>query len=698
VTTSALQERILGCLVGAAVGAEFGFARGTRPERFAVAQAHDVLSLVLEPAGEHPEEKGRVGSRRVTSFIALGVEAYVLKGGRVTPEDFASLLKDDDQIAAPVFAWDSIHSVQEVLREGMHPRISGLGVAPCGLICAAMPGVGIYHLSDPEYAYLDGVELASVAQPRLGADWAGLCAAGVAAAFGKASNSEAVIEAVLRLAHRNNKELFYQLNQPARHAEALAARDEEGFAAWWMLCGGRGEARSEENWIGYNPMRFVLPLLRHYDADPRKFMALVVAPGPASGFDAMLGGHTISAVIGGAIIGALHGVDVFPDEWRRWAEPLAKSWLPITQVVEARLKKEREIITITERLAAPQANGTSLLHEKVYGCMLAGAIGNAMGSPVEGRFYWEIDKQYPGGITTVLDPGRLEGEDDNQMAALLVETYLARQGLPVMARHFGKMWEERVNRDHFYALCMGNAYDLICNGWDPRITGHWSVVTGSTVMCMEPVGLFHLADPEHAAIDAAAISYMYQRGLDVVAATMLAATVAEAMRPEATVDSVLQAALDAAPKAQMRTFDERSFNSAYEYIHTCLDIADKYDDVLAVRPELYEKCLLYHMIDPLELWGFALAMFKVARGDVRQAAIGGANIGRDSDTIGGRAAMLSGALRGAASVPEDWVKLFKPQTLERIKRNAGRFAELIAREKTERMKERQALISSEGTA
>ena len=40
-------------------------------------------------------------------------------------------------------------------------------------------------------------------------------------------------------------------------------------------------------------------------------------------------------------------------------------------------------------------------------------------------------------------------------------------------------------------------------------------------------------------------------------------------------------------------------------------------------------------------------MFLVAQGDVRRAAIGGTNIGRDADTISGRAAMLSGTLRGA---------------------------------------------------
>jgi len=273
-----------------------------------------------------------------------------------------------------------------------------------------------------------------------------------------------------------------------------------------------------------------------------------------------------------------------------------------------------------------------------------------------------------------------------------VETYLDRGGLPVVARHFGKTWQERLNRDHFFTMCMGSAYDLIRAGWDPRITGHWSQVTGSTVMCMEPVGLFHLADPEFAVIDATAISYMYQRGLDMEAAAMLAATVAEAMRPEATVDSVLQAALDAASREKLRTFDPRPFASVYDYLQTCLEVASRYEDVLAVRAELYERCLLYYCIDPLELWGLALAMFKVANGDVRQAAIGGTNIGRDSDTIAGRAAMLSGTLRGSKGIPEEWIALFSPESLQRIKRNAARLADLIGTQKTSRLKRKQQVL------
>ena len=156
----------------------------------------------------------------LTPFINLGVQAYLRADGRATPEDFAAVLQDDAAIAGPVFAWDIIHSIQEVLKEGMHPRLSGLGAAPCGLIAAAMPAVGCFHFNDPEYAYLDGVELASVAQPRLGADWAALCAAAIAAAFNEAADPEVVVDTVLKLAQQHNQGDLL----PDQHAESTGRR------------------------------------------------------------------------------------------------------------------------------------------------------------------------------------------------------------------------------------------------------------------------------------------------------------------------------------------------------------------------------------------------------------------------------------------------------------------------------------------
>ena len=697
-----LDDRIEGSLIGAAIGAELGYYRYAYPERFDVATASELFGLELTKAPPDklgPSNAGllspgtnRIWAVRSTIITALGVRAYLNKRGRVTPEDFGQELAADDAIACPAFALDALHTTQELLKEGIQPRIAGLGTAPHGLLVAAMPAVGIYHYGDPEYAYLDGVELASVAQPRLGADWAGLAAAAIASALDPQNSPEATVDTVLRLAHENNKEVFYELNYAIRQASRLPGSGDDADLSWWRDDVGRYDAKRRRNYVANNPLEFVLPLLAPFDGDARKIFTLLLWPD--GGWIPV--NHLINPVLAGAIVGARHGREAFDAAWLEWAEPIARPWYEIKDVVAERTRRETAILRECDTLAVKAPDGRSQFEDKVYGNLLAGAIGNAMGSATEALLYPEIDAKYPRGLTTIVDPRRLELEDDNQMAMFLVETYLRREGKPVLARHFGQTWFDRLNRDHFYPLCMGAVYDLIRSGWDPRVSGHWAVVTGSTVMCMEPVGIFHALDPEFAAIDATAISYMYQRGLDVVAATILAATVAEALRPDSSVESVCEAALAASPAEPWKTFDRRAHASCREYIEACLSVAEKYDDVRAARPELYEKCLLYGCIDPIELLGFSLAMFLIAEGDVRQAAIGGTNIGRDADTIAGRAAMLSGTLYGSAGVPRDWMALFSTDSLERIRANARRLTELVLDKKQATLRRRQTVAAVTG--
>jgi ADP-ribosylglycohydrolase len=670
------EDRVKGCLIGSVIGAELGFSGHVKiVDNKVENKPESLLNLDLSPDNDYIQEPTCIQIGKILPFIDLGINAFLNKKGRVTPEDFAELLKNDKGIASPIFVWDNVHTVQEILKEGMNPRISGLYNAPHGLFTVSMMGTGIYHFSDPEYAYLDAVELASVAQPRTGADWAGLCASAISAALDVNSNPGTIIDIVLKLAHRNNKELYYQTNNILRESDSnviSGSGKHEKFINWWYAGGGKPGLKKELNWIGYNPIGFVLPVLKYYSGDIKKVINLLISP-----LD-----YGISASIGAAVCGCLYGQDIFPKEWVKWAKPVAEKWFPIIDIVGKRIEREKIIVSTVKQLTDKKVGERTQLSDKIYGCLLASSIGNAMGSPFESQMYFDIDKKYPNGVTTIVEPERLETEDDNQMAMLLVETYLDRHGLPVMARHFGKTWKDKLNRDHFFIQCMGNAYDNICKDIDPRITGHWSQVTGSTVMCMEPVGIYHMIDPENAYIDATAISYMYQRGLDVVTAAILSAAVAEAFNPEATVDSILKVVLKVMPKDGFKTFDKRQFKSPYDYMCVCLEVADKYTDVLSARKELYEKCLLYHAIDPLELLGLAFAMFKIAKGDVRQSAIGGTSIGRDSDTIAGRAAMLSGILKGSKSVPVEWINMFKNESLERIKSNADKLSKLISVEKT----------------
>ncbi|MCG2658858.1 MAG: ADP-ribosylglycohydrolase family protein, partial [Kiritimatiellae bacterium] len=146
---------------------------------------------------------------------------------------------------------------------------------------------------------------------------------------------------------------------------------------------------------------------------------------------------------------------------------------------------------------------------------------------------------------------------------------------------------------------------------------------------------------------------------------------------------------------QLRTLDGRRFKSCHEYLATCLAVAKKYDDVFAARKELYAKCLMFNWWQSahLEIVGLPLAILKVANGDVRQAAIGGTNIGRDADTNAGRAAMLAGTLRGAGNVPKDWIRMFKPPVINRIKDHARTLAHLISHQKLDRFRKRQLIVS-----
>lgn len=665
--------------MGAAIGAQLGFARTLGGPQYNITAPADMKRLQLKPNFDWKPEANRQWSAPMTPLIDVAVTAYLASNGRLTPEDFGRVFATDEGVASPVFAWDMLHTSQELLSEGMNPRLVGYGNVPSGHITAAMPAIGLFHAGDPVLAYLDGVEIASTTAPRLGADWAGLSAALIAAAFVPGATPKGMVKTVLELAREFCGDFFYELDTPFKWG---AVNDEGSFLARWLANGATLGNPALKGYWDPDPIGQLLPVMWLYGDSPTELMGVLTGP-PQSTCE-------VSAVIAGAALGALHGLEGLPAEWREWGEPLAARWMPLETVARARLQGAGIVAGTVSQLEELLPEGETLLFDKVYGCLLAGAIGNAMGSPVEGAFWWEVDEKYPGGIQGILDPSRLESEDDNQMAMHLVETYIDCDR-PIMARDFGKTWRDRLNRDHFFVNCMGHCYDLIKAGWDPRITGHWTQVTGSTVMCMEPVGLFNAGDPEAAFYEARCISYMYQRGLDNLAASLLAAGVARAMHPGATVADVCNTILRFAPKEPLQVFYKTRFNSAYDYLEECFDIATRYDDPLAARPELYEKCLMYHHIDPLELFGLSLAMLLISKGDVRQAAIGGANIGRDADTTCGRAAMFAGTLSGAGNVPAEWVKLFSPGSLARLETNSHKLAEVILK-RAETLRMQAALL------
>jgi ADP-ribosylglycohydrolase len=302
------------------------------------------------------------------------------------------------------------------------------------------------------------------------------------------------------------------------------------------------------------------------------------------------------------------------------------------------------------------------LYKKVYGCLAAGAIGDQLGRPAEGWHYrdieakkgrltdpWEASDRTKGG-----DRSFQIGTDDTALGQILCHAYIQKGGR-ITVEDYARQWLKEMQPTKFFH-CMRNTYELLKKGCSPRVTGAFNIVTGSGLMAINPVAIYNACDPDAAYADALDIASMFQRDLDMFIPGVIAAAIAEAFRPRATVDSVLETAIRLAPAEPMVTFNQRRFNNLKDALIRAVEIGASYSDVFAAREALYAEMLQYAPIDPQEVFALTFGVFKASRGDTEQAMLGGANIGRDADTISSLNGQLCGALNGIDSVPRRWVK------------------------------------------
>ena len=307
--------------------------------------------------------------------------------------------------------------------------------------------------------------------------------------------------------------------------------------------------------------------------------------------------------------------------------------------------------------------GHTLLYKKVYGCLAAGAIGDQLGRPAEGWNYRDIDERKgrlddPWERSERTGGGDLSfevGTDDTALGQILCHTYIEKGGR-ITIEDYARMWLREFQPTRFF-FCMRNTYELLKRGYSPRITGGLNIVTGSGLMAINPVGIYHACDPEAAYGDALEIAGMFQRDLDMFIPGVIAGAIAAAFIPGATVDSVLETAIRLAPPQKIITFDERRFDNLRDTITRAAEIGTAHrGDVFAAREPLYAELLQYAAIDPQEVFALTFGIFAASGGDTEQAMLGGANIGRDADTISSLNGQLCGALNGIDSVPRRWAE------------------------------------------
>jgi ADP-ribosylglycohydrolase len=366
----------------------------------------------------------------------------------------------------------------------------------------------------------------------------------------------------------------------------------------------------------------------------------------------------------------------------------------------------------------------SLLEDKILGSLYGGAAGDAIGAPAEHKTHEQIRERYDW-IADIVGPwagpsdlGKGDGRftDDTHMIQVLGRMYVeANDHLDVF--EFARRIVTLIADEPRYVAEYGRDAPVIerlfyPEKWllmrlrlanaDPRLGGVGNMVNCGAAMYAAPVGMVNAADPDAAYREAIEIFAAHQYSYGLEAAGVLAACVAEALRPGSSVDSIVATALRLAREGTRLAIDAvvnraatlsdwreaigpmrdaiRPFDGGAEKLPTSIaDMGNGTDDWGPSR------------IKSIEELPIALGFLVVTGGDLETAIFGGANYGRDCDSIAGMAGSLAGALHGFGAIRPEWVAAIDQQNrcdLRPLAANLASLAIRLQREQLDRARSR----------
>jgi ADP-ribosylglycohydrolase len=330
-------------------------------------------------------------------------------------------------------------------------------------------------------------------------------------------------------------------------------------------------------------------------------------------------------------------------------------------------------------------NFMNRLFDKIYGCIAASNIGSAMGAPVEGWSTQSIREQY--GVLKELLPyahyepnerggGRLRPagttEDGIERQRLMCTAIIEKRDR-ITPEDLAKVIVRDVNPDIFGVQMEPSdemTYRVLKAGIPYEVSGYPSISIGypcfipaadagrytasfGTVgfaRSCHPIGIINAANPEQAFLDAIEIGKLYMPSHDVALfwAGAVAAAIAEALKPQATVGSVVETVQEYVP------------HQVWDEMQKGLAVAERCENVLEM-PEIFNPfyCNIsgFHaMCKAHEVVTKGFAIFQKANGKPKESIIGAVNFGRDTDCLAAVAGGIAGALTGASAIPDEWIQ------------------------------------------
>ena len=319
------------------------------------------------------------------------------------------------------------------------------------------------------------------------------------------------------------------------------------------------------------------------------------------------------------------------------------------------------------------------LREKFYGCICGAHVGSAMGAPVEEWSHERIEEVY-GTLDKLVayehynngwlrEPGTTEDGIDRQK---LMITAIIEKGGRITAEDLKKIWIRDINplapcgvSEAFEGKLLEISKTVVPGREIGRYTDYANLVSFSR--SCHPIGMINAGDTQGAVTDVLEVGqiYHYSNSGALKWACVTAVGIAAAMLPGATVESVLEAIFD--------KVDTRKKVAGIDDIHgeyPGMHVADELRHALKLTKDCKDHRDLREVLDTLyygrampyassfacEIVTKGLCVFAMCGGDTKRAIITAANLGRDTDCACAVSAGLSGALGGAGTIPEEWIR------------------------------------------
>lgn len=306
------------------------------------------------------------------------------------------------------------------------------------------------------------------------------------------------------------------------------------------------------------------------------------------------------------------------------------------------------------------------IKDKVYGCLIGGAVGDALGRTTEGMMYWEIRKKY-GVFTEMIDEGFYkdgkagEWTDDTTLSSYIVWKFIQKKAR-LTADDFADVILSKLDPNRFWVnekLIKERLYWGVAP-WDAGIGG---IACGCAAMGIAPIGLMNASNPEQAYQDGMCIASVNSSGENRDMGAMFACSIASALKEEATIDNVI---------------DDIYRHGNYivkRAVELTMDLAAQSTDTDDFTERFYAKLADPFYPQPKGLWKkdrffsangreyvpVSYALIKLCGKDLTRAITAGANFGRDCDSIASLTGQIGGALYGGKSIRNDWITLVDKQ-------------------------------------